>query len=212
MNNGTPTTHPSSLRDDQPSLRNHHQAQQRANLIKSLVTVFRLRSLEDLVSFWIKKGINLALAEPFVAMFARHTNYSCLSSFDGPDWHLEMASKLLGNTNRPLTITAATTLPAFAAEFLGDNTRWETIGIFLCAVLRASMDIPFFPPLYQTNEQKIELRGLLLRLITCSLDICLSLDCLNDLQHVLQYEYCIINSYIYGDQSGESQCLIQVSC
>ncbi|KAI8712229.1 hypothetical protein NCS52_01320600 [Fusarium sp. LHS14.1] len=63
------------------------------------------------------------------------------------------------------------------------------------------MDIPFFPHLYQTNEQEIELRELLLRLIACSLDICLSLDCLNDLQHVLQYEYCIINSYVYGDQS-----------
>ncbi|KAI8712230.1 Zn(2)-C6 fungal-type domain-containing protein [Fusarium sp. LHS14.1] len=110
MNNGTPTTHLSSLRDDQPSLRSHYQAQQGADLIKSLVTGFRLRSLEDLVSFWIKKGINLALAEPFVAMFARHANYSCLSSFDGPDWHLEMASKLLENTNRPLTISAAITL------------------------------------------------------------------------------------------------------
>jgi hypothetical protein len=27
------------------------------------------------------------------------------------------------------------------------------------------------------------------------------LDCLNDMQHVLQYEHCIIHSYIYGDQS-----------
>ncbi|EXM14809.1 hypothetical protein V3481_018353 [Fusarium oxysporum f. sp. vasinfectum] len=192
---------PASVYPEQTALDVDPQVKQAADLIKSLAERFGLRHLQDLVSFWIKKGINLALAEPFVAMFSKYTNYSCLTSFEDTDWHLELASKLSRNTNRPLTVTASTTLAAFADAFLGVNTRWESVGIFMCAVLRASMDVPFFPPLYSTNEQKVELRELSLRLATSSLDICVSLDCLNDMQHVLQYEHCIIHSYIYGDQS-----------
>lgn len=215
MNNGSaatynPTSAPAYVEQD--FLDNRPQVRQGADLIKSLMETFGLRPLEDLISFWIQKGVNLALAEPFVATFARYSNYSCLASFESSNWHVAMALKLSKNTNRPLAITAATTLSAFTAEFLGGNTRWETIGIFMCAALRASMDIPFFPPLYKTNEQKFELRELLLRLATSSLDICLSLDCLNDLQHVLQYEHCIVHSYIYGDQSTRATQFIMTIC
>ncbi|KAI8398440.1 hypothetical protein FOFC_19651 [Fusarium oxysporum] len=163
---------PASVYPEQTALDVDPQVKQAADLIKSLAERFGLRHLQDLVSFWIKKGINLALAEPFVAMFSKYTNYSCLTSFEDTDWHLELASKLSRNTNRPLTVTASTTLAAFADAFLGVNTRWESVGIFMCAVLRASMDVPFFPPLYSTNEQKVELRELSLRLATSSLDIC----------------------------------------
>lgn len=85
------------------------------------------------------------------------------------------------------------------------EVRWETLGLFLCAILRATMDIPFFPPLFTTATQKREFRAMLMRQIGCSLDVCISMDCLNDLQLFLQYEYFIIYSYMDGDQSKSSR-------
>ncbi|KAL1858750.1 hypothetical protein Daus18300_009884 [Diaporthe australafricana] len=63
------------------------------------------------------------------------------------------------------------------------------------------MDIPFFPPLFTTTAQKREFRAMIMRQIGCCLDVCISMDCLNDLQLFLQYEYFIIYSYMDGDQS-----------
>ncbi|RSL50879.1 hypothetical protein CEP53_008641 [Fusarium sp. AF-6] len=157
--------------------------------------------MERFVSFWIEKGINLALAEPFVALCARISNYSCLSSFEGPDWHLKLAQKLLANSIRPLEYDSSTNFSEYVDQFTGQNTRWETLGIFLCAVLRALIEIPFFPTLYTTEESQRDLKEKLLALIGCSLDVCLSLDCLNDLQHLIQYENAITYTYTSGDQS-----------
>ncbi|RKK09989.1 hypothetical protein BFJ66_g10994 [Fusarium oxysporum f. sp. cepae] len=78
---------PASVYPDQTALDVDPKVKQAADLIKSLVERFGLRHLQDLVSFWIKKGINLALAEPFVAMFSKYTNYSCLTSFEDTNWH-----------------------------------------------------------------------------------------------------------------------------
>ncbi|KAM0424941.1 hypothetical protein ACHAPT_009742 [Fusarium lateritium] len=107
----------------------------------------------------------MALAEPFVAHCARISNYSCLSTFEGQDWHLDLALKLLSNTNRPLEFDATTSFPDYVAQFVQRNTRWETLGIFMCAVLRASIDIPYFPGLYTTEDTKRDLKDKVLALI-----------------------------------------------
>lgn len=79
--------------------------------------------------------------------------------------------------------------------------RWETLAIFLSAVVRATMDIQFFPSLYTTEEKKYSLRKLCTRLADYALEITISLDCLNDLQVCLQYENFIVHSHVDGDHS-----------
>ncbi|RTE81715.1 hypothetical protein BHE90_003743 [Fusarium euwallaceae] len=192
---------PNDISPEGPSLDDNPLARKGAELLKSLLEKYSLSSMESLVSFWIEKGINLALAEPFVALCARIFNYSCLSTFEGPDWHLKLAQKLLANSIRPLEYDSSTNFSEYVAQFTGQNTRWETLGIFLCAVLRALIEIPFFPTLYTTEESQRDLKEKLLALIGCSLDVCLSLDCLNDLQHLIQYENAITYTYTSGDQS-----------
>ncbi|KAJ6447003.1 hypothetical protein O9K51_01778 [Purpureocillium lavendulum] len=63
------------------------------------------------------------------------------------------------------------------------------------------MDVPYFPFLYTTDSTKRDFRTILMQLISCALDICLSLDCLNDVQLIFQYENFIIHSFMNGDQS-----------
>lgn len=75
------------------------------------------------------------------------------------------------------------------------------LGYFFSAVTRATIDIPFFPSLYTIEKEQYSLRRLTTKLSDCALEICLSLDCLNDLQLFFQYENFIVHSYMDGDQS-----------
>lgn len=181
--------------DDYPS------AKLGAELTRQLLGSFDLKALEDLVIFWCAKGANLAVAEPVVKLCSQSCNFLSLSTLQGEDWHMNLTSRLLQNTARPLEYGHESTISNYSSQFLGANTRWETFGIFLSAAIRATMDILFFPSLYTTPSRNRELRGLLMRLIDCSLDICLSMDCLNDLQLILQYENFIIHSHVDGDHS-----------
>lgn len=158
--------------------------------------------MESLVSFWHSKGVNLALAEPFIASCARASNF--VSSAPEGGWQSCLSRRLLENTLRPLTFDQTSTLHIYTAQFIGDNSRVETLGIFLTATLRASMDVAFFPSLYSTEAQRRLFRDTLTRLSGLCLDLCFSLDCLNDLQLTFQYENFILHSYVNGDQSQRS--------
>lgn len=157
--------------------------------------------MKSLVLFWRAKGINLALAGPFVELCAESASCTSLSSCQGEDWHVGLAQTLIENTARPLEYDATTSFSSYSAQILQSQTRWETLGLFLCAVLRATMDVPFFPSLFTTATQRRDFRAMIMRQIGCFLDVCISMDCLNDLQLFLQYEYFIIHSYMDGDQS-----------
>lgn len=159
--------------------------------------------MKSLVSFWRAKGANLALSGPFVEICAESASCTSLSSFQGEDWHVGLAQRLIENTARPLEYDATTSFASYSAQFLESRTRWETLGFFLSAVLRATMDVPFFPSLFTTATQRREFQAMLMRQLGCFLDVCISMDCLNDLQLFLQYEYFIIHSYMDGDQSKQ---------
>jgi hypothetical protein len=58
-----------------------------------------------------------------------------------------------------------------------------------------------FPQLFKTEKDQFILRRLSTKLSDLALDITLSLDCLNDLQLVLQYENFIVHTHVDGDQS-----------
>ena len=183
------------------SLEEHPSAKQGALLTWQLLSSFDLRALGSLVTFWRAKDVNLAGAGPFVDLCADTVNYTSLSTFQGSEWHFEFAARLLQNTTQHLDCNRESTISTYSAQFLGTCTRWETFGIFLSAAIQATRDVPFFPSLYTTSSQNRDLRRLLTRLVDCCVDICLSTDCLNDLQLILQYENFIIHSFVDGDQS-----------
>jgi hypothetical protein len=191
----------SGLGPPSTSLEEYPSTKQGAFLTKQLFSSFELNALHRLVLFWRAKKVNLAVAGPFVDLCAESLNYTSLSSFQGPEWHLDFAASLLRNTAQPLEYNAESNIDLYSSQFLVNHTRWETFGIFLSAAIQATRDISFFPPLYATASRNRELRRLLTKLNDCALEVCLSTDNLNDLQLVLQYESFIIHSYVNGDQS-----------
>ena len=170
-----------------------------------------ISKIMPLVDSWLAKGVNLPMAGPFVA--------HCLGSVE--QWRELLTSDpvievedsgvgsmssvyvkaLLANTYRPIFMHRDMGTQEFISQMLGKNLRWETLGIFFAAASRATYDTPQFAPLYSTNEQRHTLIKALTYIGDCCLETCLELDCLNDLQLVLQYENFIVHSQVDGDQS-----------
>lgn len=180
----------------------NHLLLQGADVLRHLLTSYSLSAMRELVIFWLAKGANLALAEPFVAQCA--DSVSELFTLHDEHWHLVYARRLLQNSAKPLEFTRVSNLLSFSVQFLDHNARWETLGIFFAAVSRATIDIPFFPALYTAEEDQFTLKRLATKLSDFALEISLSLDCLNDLQLIVQYENFIVHSYVDGDQSESS--------
>ncbi|KAL7815928.1 hypothetical protein V8C44DRAFT_323393 [Trichoderma aethiopicum] len=183
----------------------------RANHALSLLDQLQVSGLASLIRFWLKKGVNLALAEPFVETCAEAAvNWRELSTPIGANVHdasvgiVQRARVLLENTHRPLVVHRHSTAAEYLSQMSGKNLRWESLGIFLAAASRAALDTSSFAPLYNSDEARRGLIKALTYIGDCCLETCLALDCLNDLQLVLQYENLIVHSQVDGDQSYHS--------
>ena len=102
--------------------------------------------------------------------------------------YLDLIQRLMQNSNCLLGCNEKPTLSGFASQFCNGNVRLETLGIFLSAAIRPTVDVPFFPSLYTTETERHELQGLATELGDRSLELCLFLDRLNDFQLIVQYE------------------------
>lgn len=125
---------------------------------------------------------------------------------EAPGHFQSLVMHLLENSNRPFETTTESTLQMFIGQFCGNKSRLETLGLFLAAVSRATVDISFFPPLYTTEDSRFALQSITTRLNDRLVELCLSLDRLNDLQLILQFEHFVVHSNVSGDQSG---CYVQ---
>ena len=182
--------------------------EQGANFITRILKIAHLPVWEALVQAWVKKGINLPVAEAFTLPCA---NVACSSlehrNGDGePDpEHLPtsaMTSRMLfAHSCRPLTTSVGDTIEDFCNHFCRQTARWETLGVFFVSVSRATIDIARFDGLYCSEQERRALRKLAMQFSDTCLDIALSLDCLNDIQVILQYENFILHSLVDGDQS-----------
>jgi hypothetical protein len=173
-----------------------------AQTLKVFVEEFKIASLTDLVKFWLAKGVNLALAEPIVLQCTKSAEQFLAPRRSTDSNHYNsVVQDLVKKSASPLVFSKASTLSDYTHQFCGQNIRLETVGIFLVAVIRASVDIPFFPPLYTTEAERYRLRQLGTALVNCAVELCLSIDCLNDLQLIFQYEHWIVTSYVHGDHS-----------
>lgn len=172
-----------------------------ARLIEQFQTVFDPSHCRALIGTWLGRGANLALAGKFTQQCAQTAEEFLKSSVEGTDHALEKSKLLFINSGKPLPTSPSTGLDTFSSRFTGREARWETLGIFFTAISRAANDIGNFEPLYQTRQERRRHQKLALRFSDSCLDVAISLDCLNDLQLVLQYENFILHSFVNGDQS-----------
>lgn len=175
-------------------------------LIDDICQNVNIPSCVGLVEYWTKQsGVNLPLAAGFVITCAQSAESAlarCHASSDEDTGSL--VQDIFHNSCQPPMIDQTPTMDTFIASFSQANVRWETIGLFLTAVSRASIDVQTFPPLFTSEQQLQSLRRLALRYADRCLEISLSLDYLNDVQLVLQYENFINHSFVDGDQSYHS--------
>ncbi|CAH0005360.1 unnamed protein product [Clonostachys byssicola] len=184
---------------------------------RAIYTLRRLDQLDIpnlhlLVRTWLGRGVNLPLAEPFVASCSEAIvalgamfKERAVTSTDGDNMEVSRWARfILENTLKPMKLRRNSTLADFIALMVGDNLRWETLGIFFTAASRACLDTPAFNALYANEEERRVLVKTLTYMSDCCLETCLALDYLNGLQLVLQYENFVVHSQVDGDQSYHS--------
>lgn len=175
-----------------------------AELILGLHREFSIRSLAHLFQKWVSTGANLALAGPLTGSCASAVDYT-LAQCDGKYPTARAISKrLFHNSCQPILSNPETAISEYCTFFSGANARWEAFGIFFVAICRASVDIPYAEPLYDSEQPRRRLQKLALSYSDQCLELCLPLDCMNDLQLLLQYENFISHSQVDGDQSKRS--------
>ncbi|KAF4449670.1 Fungal transcriptional regulatory protein, N-terminal [Fusarium austroafricanum] len=173
-----------------------------AGCIENLLESFSAAAFKNLVSFWRATGANLALAGPLIDLcLDALDDLHSLSTQGRTDPYLSYVRLLLRNSSRPLPMQFPLTLDEFCSQSLGSNARLEILGLLICAVIRASSEIYPFPPLYLDGTRRQELLALAIKLTDAAVEAILSLDTLNDLQLVFQYENFISYSYVFGVQS-----------
>ncbi|CAG8367868.1 unnamed protein product [Penicillium salamii] len=214
----TSTSHPSlSFQDEQPPTSppptdpvDDWAISDKAVCALSRLIQIDVPNLVSLVQSWLQRGVNLPLAESFVIHCSEAVSkFTQLSTPQlGSDHSAQIrhqAKVLLENTRKPIAIDQNSSIMEFLYQMVGENIRWESLGIFFVAATRAVLDTCSFAPLYSSDKQRRGLIRVLTYIGDCCLETCLALDCLNDLQLILQYENFIVHSQVDGDQSKSWQ-------
>lgn len=181
----------------------------RANHVLDKLAHFDIEELAKLVVAWLDTGGNLVLAVPFVlgcvqAMLSQSWRGSTSlepGSMEKARFYSQQAKLLSRNTCKPIVLTENSTFEAYLSQMTGLHIRWETLGIFFVASAKAASELETFPALYSSDDRRKKLVKDLTYVGDCCLEICLSHDCLNDLQLILQYEHFHTHSSIYGETS-----------
>ncbi|CAG8209807.1 unnamed protein product [Penicillium salamii] len=177
---------------------------QTAETLKLILNTFNMAVMKEFVRFWLSTGANLALAEPFTKQCATEIDLLLSSLCQEENGYMLYTQHLLKNSRLPLNFDEDFDISRFSAQFLGPNIRMETLGLFFCAVCRATIDLQYFPSLYAKECDRMSLRRLSTKIIDFALGSVLSLDTLNDLQLILQYESFIVHTHVDGDHSHHS--------
>ncbi|OJJ94663.1 hypothetical protein ASPACDRAFT_1908912 [Aspergillus aculeatus ATCC 16872] len=160
-----------------------------------------VQQFTQLFSRWTATGANLALAGPLTSLCASTIVFT-LAQCDGTHASAVTISQgLFSRSCQPVSFAPDTKFTEYCANFCGRNARWETLGLFLTAVCRASVDLTYAEPMYGSEQRRRQIQKLTLSYSDRLLDLCLPLDCMNDLQLFLTYENFISHSQVDGDQS-----------
>lgn len=180
-----------------------NHVQHGARLIQQIHDTLQIELCQRLVQARMRQGVTLALAGTFIEDCV-HTAGDVLNRTSSGESEMLVSRRLFASSCRSLELDENATVEDFQAKFCGEHARWETLGLFFTAVGKATTDVVSFESLYSTEKQRCDLRRFAMQFSDCCLEIALSLDCLNDLQLILQYENFILHASVNGDQSYHS--------
>ena len=171
------------------------------HLINSIVSQLNTKAFENLVSFWLGRGTNLALGGLLTKACVNSVTGALAPLVDDPASHTALAQRLFENSARGHIFSGTATFADYCEEVCRKNIRWEALVIALVAFGRASIDVSYYPPLYSCQAELEGLQKLVTGLSDSCLELALSLGRMDDLLLVCQYENWILHSVIDGDQS-----------
>ncbi|KAH6879435.1 fungal transcriptional regulatory protein, partial [Thelonectria olida] len=175
-----------------------------AKVVEQIRRLLSPSSCSTILDAWMSKDASLALAGVFVEPCAKAVKHLLSDHDANPANAVEIASKLFANSCRPLSAAPDETIDNYSAQFCQQNARWETVGLFCTAVSRAVTDLTYSETFCDSDQERRDLQRLTMHFSDVCLNTAASLDCLNDLQLLLQYENFILHSMVDGDQSYHS--------
>ncbi|KAF4123735.1 Fungal Zn(2)-Cys(6) binuclear cluster domain [Geosmithia morbida] len=183
-----------------------------AELIRQLLSFAQVPECIELVRAWLGTGANLVLGSVFTETCLQAAQSILAAGSRGGEEGgspsaedaRRISHSLFINSCKPLTAAPDTTLDEFTDQFGMGKARWESIGLFLIAVSRATFRPRCPQPHFDSEPKRRYMRRLTMHYADRCLDICLFLDRLNDVQLILQYETFILHTLVDGDQSYES--------
>ena len=172
-----------------------------ARLLSSIASQLDTEAFERLVSFWLGKGTNLVLAGLLTEPCVKSVASELASLTDDPASHELLSRRLFENSAKTHVFSRMATFADYCDEVCQQNIRWETLVIALVALGRASIDVPYYPPLYSLQAELEAFQKLVTGFADTCLELVLSMGRMEDLLLICQYENWILHSVIDGDQS-----------
>ncbi|KAH8646906.1 putative Zn(II)2Cys6 transcription factor [Xylariales sp. PMI_506] len=179
------------------------------NVIRGAKVVEQIAKLlsstcENLVQTWLGRGANLALAWPFAESCLKTLQYMFHSRSGSRLDTMIISRCVFRHSCEPLLAESTATIEDFSAQFCYKSARWETLGLVCILISRAATDSPGFSSGLASDYERRDLQRQGMDLADRCLDMALSLDCLNELQLIFQFENFILHSLVDGDQSYQS--------
>jgi len=171
-----------------------------AELVSQLPSATEFVLYKGLINTWQAQGHRLQLAYPFTQTCV-DTIERLLNKPRTTDWHEIISERLLQSSRQHLVYSSATSIAEFANQFSGNNTRWEIVGLFWIMLGRATLCTTTWTGLYHDEGERQSFRRRVVAAADSCLELSLSMDCLNDLQMMLQYETYILHTNVSGNQS-----------
>jgi hypothetical protein len=171
-----------------------------AHLLSRIASQLDIKTSERLVSFWLGKGTNLVLAGRLTEPCVKSVANELASLTDDPASHNLLSRRLFENSAKAHVFPRTAVFTDYCDEICQNNIRWETLVISFVALGRASIDVPYYPPLYSLQAELEAFQNVVTEFADSCLELALSLGRMGDLLLVCQYENWILHSVIDGDQ------------
>lgn len=165
--------------------------------MRRLLQDFPLQLCIKLAKAWLDTGANLSLGHAFTASSIRAVE----KLGTDPRSPSSLSKQLFHNSSLPLDATLMAVSEHNNTTFDSDSPRWENVSLFFIAVGRATLTKPCLHPALRARGERQRILRLAMAYACQSLDLSLSMDCLNVLQLVSQHENFLLHSIVDGDQS-----------
>lgn len=176
-------------------------ANQQIQVLERALDTIDVHSLKNLMEFWLAKKVCLGLSSFLVDACTLALQLLLEGNLFDLSNLATVSQKISENSARALNLSSLSCPTDLTDQIGGPNVRWETIALAFILVGRATMDIPFFPPLYTCRSELQTFQRSLVDLSDNCLDIAISFDTMSEVQLICQYEIFVLHAGFDGDQS-----------